>query len=31
MSPSAAGYATGFTTGFGEDARSLQVGIRHNF
>ena len=31
MSPSAAGYATGFTTAFGEDARSLQVGMRHSF
>ena len=31
MSPSAAGYATGWTTAAGEDARSLQVGIRHSF
>jgi predicted porin len=31
MSPSAAGYATGFTTAAGEDARSLQVGMRHSF
>jgi predicted porin len=31
FSPSAAGYATGWTTAFGEDARSLQAGIRHNF
>ena len=31
VSPSAAGYATGWTTGAGEDARSLQVGMRHSF
>jgi predicted porin len=31
MSPSSAGYATGFTTAFGEDARALQLGLRHSF
>ena len=31
VSPSAAGYATGWTTGAGEDARSLQLGMRHSF
>ena len=31
MSPSSAGYATGWTTAAGEDARALQVGFRHSF
>jgi general bacterial porin, GBP family len=31
MSPSSAGYATGWTTAAGEDARALQLGIRHSF
>ncbi len=31
MSMSSAGYATGFTTAAGEDARALQLGIRHSF
>jgi predicted porin len=31
VSPSSAGYATGWTTAAGEDARALQLGIRHNF
>jgi GBP family porin len=31
MSPSSAGYATGWTTAAGEDARALQLGMRHSF
>lgn len=28
---SSAGYTTGWTTAFGEDARALQMGVRHSF
>jgi general bacterial porin, GBP family len=31
MSLSSAGYTTGWTTGFGEDATALQLGMRHMF
>jgi general bacterial porin, GBP family len=31
MSLSSAGYTTGWTTGFGEDASAFQLGIRHMF
>ena len=31
MSLSSAGYTTGWTTGFGEDATALQLGMRHSF
>ena len=31
MSMSSAGYTTGFTTAAGEDARALQLGMRHSF
>jgi general bacterial porin, GBP family len=31
MSLSSAGYTTGWTTGFGEDASAFQAGIRHTF
>ncbi len=31
MSLSSAGYTTGWTTGFGEDATALQLGMRHAF
>jgi predicted porin len=31
MSLSSAGYTTGWTTGFGEDASAYQLGIRHLF
>ena len=31
MSTSSAGYTTGWTTGIGEDARALQLGLRHSF
>jgi predicted porin len=31
MSMSSAGYTTGYTTAAGEDARALQLGIRHSF
>lgn len=31
MSLSSAGYTTGWTTGFGEDATAYQLGIRHTF
>jgi predicted porin len=31
MSLSSAGYTTGWTTGFGEDATALQLGLRHSF
>ena len=31
MSPSSAGYATGWTTAAGEDARAFQLGMRHSF
>jgi len=31
MSTSSAGYTTGWTTAAGEDARALQLGIRHSF
>ena len=31
MSLSSAGYTTGWTTGFGEDASALQFGMRHTF
>lgn len=31
MALSAAGYAGGWTTDFGEDAQSLQLGMRHSF
>jgi predicted porin len=31
MALGAAGYAGGWTTGFGEDATALQIGMRHSF
>lgn len=31
MALGAAGYAGGWTTGFGEDASALQIGMRHSF
>ena len=31
MSMSSAGYTTGWTTSIGEDARALQLGMRHSF
>ena len=31
MSTSSAGYTTGWTTAAGEDARALQLGMRHSF
>jgi len=31
MSTSSGGYTTGYTTAAGEDARALQLGIRHSF
>lgn len=31
MSMQSAGYATGWTTGAGEDARAFQLGMRHSF
>ncbi len=31
MSLSSAGYTTGWTTGFGEDATAFQLGVRHTF
>ena len=31
MSMSSAGYTTGWTTAIGEDARALQLGMRHSF
>jgi predicted porin len=31
MSLSSAGYTTGWTTGFGEDASAFQLGMRHSF
>jgi predicted porin len=31
LSPSSAGYTTGFATNFGEDTAAYQLGIRHSF
>jgi predicted porin len=31
LSPSSAGYATGWATGFGEDTAAYQLGMRHSF
>jgi hypothetical protein len=31
MTPSSAGYTTGFATSFGADTASYQLGIRHTF
>lgn len=31
LSPSSAGYSSGFATGFGENTAAYQLGMRHNF